>query len=101
MQLSAIEQQVITNMHGLPSEQQQAILAFSLFLINKASSYPAKSMDTGLSGKNRRADLMQPASTAGEALKEFLAKYELDPIDIDTAIFEQDRETETDRDFKL
>jgi len=46
------------------------------------------------------AKTVEPPS-AGAALKLFLKKYQSDPVDIDTSIFEQDRATDTDRDFRL
>jgi len=78
MQLSTIEQQVIANMHGLPLEQQQSILAFSLFLINNASNYPAKPSE------------QQNNASFAQFLNQFLKEVEEEPLDIDTSLFDKD-----------
>ncbi len=48
-------------------------------------------------------ELTQMKSDAGVALKEFLNKYQASDIDIDidTSIFEENRKSVTDRDFRL
>jgi len=51
--------------------------------------------------ENKSPSDAETESSAGTALRMFLTKYQSDPIDIDTAIFERDRATETDRDFRL
>ena len=38
---------------------------------------------------------------AGLALKTFLHKYQAEAIDIDTSIFEENRKTDVERDFRL
>lgn len=40
-------------------------------------------------------------SNAGLALKAFLNKYQTEAIDVDTDIFEENRKTDVDRDFRL
>jgi len=46
-------------------------------------------------------ELTQMKTDAGVALKEFLNKYQASDIDIDTSIFEENRKSDADRDFKL
>jgi hypothetical protein len=46
-------------------------------------------------------EFAEPESNAGQALKAFLNKYQAEDIDIDTTIFEENRRTEADRDFRL
>ena len=46
-------------------------------------------------------ELTQMKSDAGVALKQFLNKYQASDIDIDTSIFEENRKSVTDRDFRL
>ncbi|MEI6068974.1 MAG: hypothetical protein WCP96_16665 [Methylococcaceae bacterium] len=46
-------------------------------------------------------ELTQIKNDAGVALKAFLNKCQAEDIDIDTRIFEENRKTDADRDFKL
>ena len=46
-------------------------------------------------------ELTQMKTDAGLALKEFLNKYQASDIDIDTSIFEENRKSDADRDFRL
>lgn len=46
-------------------------------------------------------EFAQTESNAGLALKAFLNKYQAEAIDIDTSIFEENRKTDADRDFRL
>lgn len=46
-------------------------------------------------------ELTQIKNHAGVALKAFLNKYQAEDIDIDTSIFEENRKTDADRDFRL
>ncbi len=46
-------------------------------------------------------ELTQIKNDAGVALKAFLNKYQAEDIDIDTSIFEENRKTDADRDFRL
>jgi hypothetical protein len=46
-------------------------------------------------------ELTQIKNDADVALKAFLNKYQDEAIDIDTIIFEENRKTEVDRDFRL
>jgi hypothetical protein len=46
-------------------------------------------------------ELTQIKNDADVALKAFLNKYQDEAIDIDTSIFEENRKTEIDRDFRL
>ena len=84
MQISTIEENILSTVHNLPIEKQQEILDFSLFLKNKLQT-------AGL--KNH--------SSSSIALHEFLNEVKDNPLDIDTAIFDHDREQESGRDFQL
>lgn len=86
MQKSKIENQVMNVMHGLPLEEQQSILEFSLNIKNK---FKMKKM------------VQPPKKSFGESLKEFLKEVEDDPIDIDTSIFDDYRKTVTEREIDL
>ena len=60
--------------------------------------------DTIPTGKAKIAiiyELTQMKTDAGLALKEFLNKYQASDIDIDTSIFEENRKSDADRDFRL
>ena len=46
-------------------------------------------------------ELTQIKNDADVALKAFLNKYQDEAIDIDTSIFEENRKTDIDRDFRL
>ena len=46
-------------------------------------------------------ELTQIINDAGLALKTFLHKYQTESIDIDTSIFEENRKTDVERDFRL
>ena len=46
-------------------------------------------------------EFSEPKSNAGVALKAFLDKYQTEDIDVDTRIFEENRKTKVDRDFRL
>lgn len=84
MKLSAIEKQVVSNMHNLPLDKQRVILELSAFLKNKSQ-------------ENQIEKITEPF---GERLKKFLKETESDTIDIDTAIFDGYRKAVTTRDFK-
>ena len=79
MQLSEIDRKIIANLHSLPTREQQVILRYTQMLKNRTR-------------KNK--------SSFGATLKEFLKKYENDPIDIDTAIFDSYRKSIVERDFQ-
>lgn len=85
MQLSEIDRKLIANVHSLPLKEQQALLEYSLLLKNKIKK-------NKLVKKNK--------SSFGVKLKEFLKKYENDPIDIDTSIFDSYRKSVTERGFR-
>ena len=84
MKLSAIEKQVVSNMHNLPLDKQRVILELSAFLKNKSQ-------------ENQIEKITEPF---GERLKKFLKETESDTIDSDTAIFDGYRKAVTTRDFK-
>lgn len=104
MQINAIEQTILSTVHQLPVEKQQEILNFSLFLKN--------SLKTNFDG----LDLSDATSfieiTTNEtnhknqssfqvSFKKFLKEVEQNPMDIDTHIFDKDREIESGRNFLL
>lgn len=84
MQINSIEQDILCVVHELPIEKQKEILDFSLFLKNTLTK-----------------QIPKESSDFRTALRQFLKKVEQDPIDIDTSLFDADRETESDRDFQL
>jgi hypothetical protein len=81
MQLSEIEKKVVANMHSLPLDKQHSILEFSLFLQDSFNK------------KNK--------SSFAASLKEFLNEVELEPLDIDTSIFDRDRPLDSGREINL
>jgi len=88
MKLSTIEKQVVANIHGLPLDKQQSVLEFSLFLINKAQ-------------KDQENAIEKNSSSFAVFLKEFLKEVELEPLDIDTSIFDSDRPQDSGREIEL
>lgn len=88
MQMNTIEQTILSTVHQLPVEKQQEILNFSLFL--KSS---LKTNFHEVEQKNR--------SSFQLSFRKFLQEVEQKPMDIDTHIFDKDRETESGRDFQL
>jgi hypothetical protein len=88
MKLSAIEKQVVANIHGLPLDKQQSVLEYSLFLINKVQ-------------KDKQEDTENNSVSFGVFLKQFLKEVELEPLDIDTSIFDRDRPQDSGREIEL
>lgn len=82
MQLSELDRKIIGNLHSLPLKDQQAILEYTQIL------------------KNRIKKDTHVQTSFGIKLKEFLKEVKLDPIDIETSIFDDYRKSVTDRDFK-
>lgn len=85
MQLSEIEKKVVANMHSLPLDKQHSILEFSLFL-----------QDSFKKNRNKKNK-----SSFAASLKEFLNEVELEPLDIDTSIFDRDRPMDSGREINL
>jgi hypothetical protein len=85
MQLSEIEKKVVANMHSLPSDKQHSILEFSLFLRDNF--------------KKNRSQKNQPSFAV--SLKEFLHEVESEPLNIDTSIFDRDRQQGSGREIDL
>ena len=83
MQLSEIDRKIITNVHSLPLDEQKALLEYSLLLVNKKKKAKIKNK-TSFSSK----------------LESFLKEVELEPLDIDTSIFDDYRKSVTTRDFR-
>ena len=92
MKLSAIEKQVVANMHSLPLDKQKSILEFSLFLINMVQKDKNSAQERKFEQNN---------SSFTVFLKEFLKEVELEPLDIDTSIFDRDRPKESGREIEL
>lgn len=88
MKLSAIEKQVVANIHGLPLDKQQSVLEYSLFLINKVQ-------------KDKQENTENNSASFAVFLKEFLKEVELEPLDIDTSIFDRDRPQDSGREIEL
>lgn len=90
MKLSEIDKQVIANLHSLPLDKQQSILEFSTFL------------KVQIRQNRYEKDVVESKpSNFLLALHEFLKEDELDPIDIDTTIFDRDRAQAKDREIDL
>jgi hypothetical protein len=85
MKLSAIEKQVIANMHNLSLDKQQVILELSSFLTQKKKAKKTE--------KNNQ--------TFAEFLTQFRQEIEAEQLDIDTSIFDRDRHSYTDREIEL
>ncbi len=99
-----LESKLAREIHYLPIDVMEAMLQLALSI--KKTSLPDvidQSDDfSGFIENASPADARTVASpSAGAALKNFLKKYESNPVDIDTSVFEQDRATDTDRDFRL
>ena len=73
MQISIIEENILSTVHNLPIEKQQEILDFSLFLKNKLQKKELKNH-----------------SSFSIALNKFLNEVKENPLDIDTAIFDRE-----------
>ena len=103
MNLSNIEAKVISTLHSLPVDKQQEVLDFSLFLVNRLQKAQRNYRESDTDNTQPLTVNTEIVSTvsAGTALKNFLKKYESEPIDIDTRIFDAYRATETDRNFTL
>ncbi len=84
MQISTIEENILSTIHNLPIEKQQEILDFSLFLKSKL----------------RKAELKKHSSFS-IVLHDFLNEVKAEPLGIDTSIFDTDREQESGRDSQL
>jgi hypothetical protein len=82
MQLSEIDRKIIANVHSLPLNEQQAILKYSLLLKENKKKYV----------KNK--------TSFSSKLQAFLKEVELEPLDIDTSIFDDYRKSVTTRDFR-
>ena len=46
-------------------------------------------------------EFTEAKNNAGSALEAFLNKYQAEDIDVDTRIFEENRKTDVERDFRL
>jgi hypothetical protein len=105
MRINSIEQDILYAVHDLPVEKQREILDFSLFLKNTLKKQANDDVTLADNIPNREITINQPISKEPSsfqtALRQFLKKVEQDPIDIDTRIFDVDRETESGRDFQL
>jgi len=104
MQINAIEQTILSTVHQLPIAKQQEILDFSLFLKSNLDTLAddikltenTPFVEVNITENNHNT----PASFQS-AFRKFLKEVEQEPIDINTSIFDADRETESGRDFQL
>lgn len=85
MKLSAIEKQVVANMHNLPLDKQQVILELSAFFIQKKKAKKTEKINQSFA----------------EFLTQFRQEIEAEQLDIDTSIFDRDRHSYTDREIEL
>ena len=76
-----VEEQLIKEIHELPIEIMEAMLNLALSVKHK--------------------NVEEPENKAGLALRAFLKKYESEPIDIDTSIFDSYRKDVRERDIEL
>ncbi len=90
MNLSTIEKQVVANLHSLPMNKQQSVLEFSLFLLNNTINKHSQNNET--ESTDASFDVF---------LKAFLTETQLEPLDIDTSIFDRDRPQESGREIEL
>lgn len=75
MKMTSIEQNILSTLHDLPFEKQQVILNFSLFLKS-----------------NIQKSELKNHSNFSIALHEFLNQSKAEPLEIDAAMFDSDRE---------
>jgi hypothetical protein len=105
MRINSVEQDILYAVHDLPIEKQREILDFSLFLKNTLKKQVNDDINLDNSVSIVEININQPInkepSAFQTALRQFLKKVEQDPVDIDTSIFDADRETESGRDFQL
>jgi hypothetical protein len=101
MQINSVEQDILYTVHELPIEKQREILDFSLFL--KKQVHNDVKLDSNISTVEITINqqINSEPSSFRTALRQFLKKVEQDPIDIDTSIFDADREAESGRYFQL
>jgi hypothetical protein len=90
MTKAEVENRLMNEIHYLPIEIIEEMLRWAL-VIKKLTKPESVIHSMPIEEKN---------NSAGEALKKFLKKYESDPIDIDTAIFDSYRKSVVERDFR-
>ncbi|MDD5271463.1 MAG: hypothetical protein PHU14_01965 [Methylovulum sp.] len=89
-----LERQLAREIHHLPMGVMEAMLHLALSI---KKTDPAQAIGQAENAGLISSPTLKEADTslsAGTALQNFLKKYESDPIDIDTRIFEQDRASE-------
>jgi hypothetical protein len=87
-----LKAELMNEIDNFPTEIIEEMLRWALVIKKVAIFQDDKS---NLSFEEKKA-----SNSAGEALKAFLKKYESDPIDIDTSIFDSYRKSVKDRDFR-
>ncbi len=78
-----IDRKIVANLHNLSLEERKSLLDYSLLLINQ-----------------KRKSKIKNTTSFSSKLQGFLKEVELEPLDIDTSIFDDYRKSVTPRDFK-
>ncbi len=79
-----IDRKIAANLHSLSLEERKSVLELCL----------------SLKDKRKKQRIKKNSGSFGTALTAFLKKYENDPIDIDTSIFDSYRKSVVERDFR-
>jgi hypothetical protein len=86
MQLTTIEQDILSNVRILPLNEQQLLLT---------------SLKEKVQKKSAENNLEKKESAFLIAFKKFLKENQEDPLDIDTSIFDRDRSSVKEREIEL
>jgi len=86
MQLTTIEQDILSNVRILPLNEQQLLLT---------------SLKEKVQKKSAENNLEKKESAFLIAFKKFLKESQEDPLDIDTSIFDRDRASVKEREIEL
>ena len=87
-----LKSELMNEIDGFPTEIIEEMLHWAL-VIKKTTKSESVTHSTPIAEKS-------DSNSAGEALKAFLKKYESDPIDIDTSIFDSYRKSVVERGFR-
>ena len=79
-----IDRKIVANLHNLSLDERKSLLDYSLFLINQ----------------KKKPKIKNKTQNFAEFLREFRKEVEVEPLDIDTSIFDGYRKSVTDRGFK-
>jgi hypothetical protein len=90
-----LENQLVNEIHYLPVDAMEKMLKWVRSLKKVTPVEQTMQLDNVVNFER------DESISAGLALKNFLKKYENDPIDIDTSIFDDYRKTVTEREIDL